>query len=68
MTKANITGPWPPCRGCKRPAHPHYAKKYHGYCLDCANCGVDERDERIAELEAALKKAQLTIWKLKERK
>lgn len=48
------------CKGCKRETHPAYLSRYDGYCLDCENTGVPERDERIAELESecdALKEA-----------
>jgi hypothetical protein len=40
------------CKGCSRANHPHYNRKYHGYCLDCANAGVPDLRDRIEELEA----------------
>ena len=44
----------PRCRNTihDHPCHPAYAKRYDGYCLDCANAGVPELASRIAELEA----------------
>ena len=39
------------CKGCSRRTHPYYVKKYHGYCLECSNCGVPERDDQIAALK-----------------
>ena len=38
------------CRNCKRDNHPSYDKKYGGYCLDCFNAKVPEKDDQIAEL------------------
>lgn len=32
--------------------HLHYAKKYNGYCLDCANAGVPDLLERIEDWRA----------------
>jgi hypothetical protein len=49
-----------PCRNktYDHECHPHYAKKYDGYCLDCANAGVpallDERDALRAVAETYL--------------
>lgn len=46
---------------CKNTSHPHechplFAKKYDGFCQDCANAGVPDLLDRIADLEAALLK------------
>lgn len=38
------------CKGCLCDNHPLYHKKYDGYCFDCHNHGVPERDDRIAAL------------------
>lgn len=38
----------PICVGCKHPADPRLIQR--GYCLDCRNQGVDERDDTIVEL------------------
>ena len=43
---------WPKCKGCKQPCWPPHYRSYLGYCLGCTNAGIDERDKRIAELEA----------------
>lgn len=53
-----------PCKNCKRDTHPHFIKRYHGYCLECDNAGAPEKDERIAELETGIRvaHAQLTGW------
>lgn len=32
--------------------HPSYAKKYDGFCLDCANAGVPELFQRIEDWRA----------------
>lgn len=55
----------PRCRNAAydHPCRPHYAKKYDGYCLDCANAGVPELAERVRELEsevAALRESRKT--------
>lgn len=44
----------PPCKGCKRKTHPAYVKRYGGYCLECSNAGVPERDDEIARLRAVI--------------
>lgn len=46
------------CKGCGHENHPVYHRKYEGYCLQCSNAGVDERDDKIAELEARLARAE----------
>jgi len=40
----------PTCKGCKADNHPAYDKRYGGYCLDCHNAGVPERDDQTSEL------------------
>ena len=50
------------CRNTRHvhPCDPYYVRKYDGYCLDCANAGVDElqselaAEKRIAELERVI--------------
>ena len=44
----------PPCKGCGQPCHPYYVRRYGGYCLDCANSGVDVAHDRIREAESQL--------------
>lgn len=41
----------PLCKGCRQPTHPSYIDRYGGYCLDCDNAGVSERDEQIENLK-----------------
>lgn len=54
------------CKGCYRQTHPAYLDRYDGYCLDCSNQGVDERDERIAALESELAASQAREARLRE--
>ncbi len=46
------------CRGCRRQNHPIYARKYHGYCLECSNAGVPELRDELEALRA--ERADLT--------
>lgn len=41
---------YPRCKACGGECHPYFAKKYHGYCLECSNAGAPEKDELIDEL------------------
>lgn len=44
-----------PCKNCKKQTHPHFLRKYKGYCLECNNAGVPEfLDEREA-MRAAIR-------------
>jgi hypothetical protein len=52
-----------PCPKCKNTrydheCHPHYARKYNGYCLDCENAGIPERDEELDRVRAQLAAAE----------
>lgn len=38
------------CKNCKCVTHPAYLARYDGYCLDCDNAGVPEKDAVIGEL------------------
>ena len=42
------------CKGCSGPCHAAYVKKCDGYCFECWNRGVPERDE-LREENARLK-------------
>ena len=48
-----------PCKNCKRTTHPAYLRKYGGYCLDCSNAGIQDKDEEIIELRNKLAEAEL---------
>lgn len=50
---------WNLCKGCGQKNHPYYDKRYHGYCLDCSNCGVPDRDDKIAEMSSRLNESWL---------
>ena len=47
---------FPKCKNEFSPdvAHPYHAKKFHGYCFDCANAGVPELVAEIERLRARL--------------
>jgi hypothetical protein len=57
----------------KHACDPRYARKYGGYCLDCANAGVPDKDAenarlraRVADLEVALREllSDSAAWQL----
>lgn len=54
------------CKGCKRETHPAYLDRYDGYCLDCSNAGVPERDEEIEKLERDASAMAMTIRDLRD--
>ena len=39
------------CKNCLTAVHPAYVKRYDGYCLDCSNAGVPDKDEEIEGLK-----------------
>ena len=41
------------CRNCERANY--YGNKYSGYCLDCWNAGVVEKDGEICDLRDAIR-------------
>lgn len=50
------------CKNCLRSNHPHYDKKYGGYCLECSNAGVPELAARAAALEAVFEIRRTRGW------
>lgn len=46
----------PSCRNtvCAKNCHPHYFRKFDGYCLECMNAGVPDLMEEVERLRAQI--------------
>ena len=54
-----------PCKNCRKPTHPTYIRKYHGFCLECSNAGVDELLAAMDQLKAEVERLKAEIDRLK---
>ena len=52
------------CKNCQKPTHPTYIRKYHGFCLECSNAGVDEMQAAMDELKAEVARLKAEVARL----